>query len=94
MEFLIVILTILLIYFGLKIMGRILVPLLLKYVSKKMERKFKEGFGQYQQQSHNTQRSQPKEGETVIDKNPVRTKKDPSRSSKKVGEYIDFEEID
>ena len=51
-----------------------------------MEKKFGEAFKQYQ----NQQNQNPKEGETIIDKKP----NSDSNSSKKVGEYIDFEEID
>ncbi|ETN96309.1 protein of unknown function [Zhouia amylolytica] len=95
MDVLIVLLTILLIYFGLKVLGRVLAPFLLKYISKKMEKKFREGFGQYQQQAtYKNEQYQTKEGETVIDKKPTRNKKNTSKSSKKVGEYIDFEELD
>lgn len=92
MDFLIIILTILLIYFGFKILMRLLLPLLLKYASKKMEKKFREGFGgPFQQQPNNEK--QTKEGETIIDKSPQQTKRN-ATSTKKVGEYIDFEEID
>ena len=50
-----------------------------------------ERFGdQFQQQQHANDRNRPKEGETVIDKMPNKAK----TSDKKVGEYIDYEEID
>lgn len=50
-----------------------------------MQQKFE---GQFNQ--HQNQRQPEKEGETVIDKMP----KNDSTSNKKVGEYIDYEEID
>lgn len=79
------ILIILLVYYGLKILTRIFAPYLVKYMSKKMQQKFEGQFGQqqHQEQSH-------KEGETVIDKMPNRTKS----SENKVGEYVDYEEIE
>ena len=65
-------------YIG-KFLMRIFAPLLIKYAAGKMEQKVKEQFGQHQQ----TQ--QPKEHKAPTHK---RT------STKKVGDYIDFEEID
>lgn len=79
------ILIILLVYYGLKILSRIFAPILVKYMSKKMQQKFE---GQFGQQPRQEQRH--KEGETVIDKIPNSSK----TSDKKVGEYIDYEELD
>lgn len=83
--FLRTILIILLVYYGLKILMRLFAPYLVQYMSKKMQERFT---GQNQQQ--NKTKNQPKEGETVIDKMPYQEK----TSDKKVGEYIDYEEID
>ncbi|GGG45616.1 DUF4834 family protein [Bizionia arctica] len=80
-----VILIILLIYYGFKILSRIFAPLLLKYVAKKAEERFGGQFGQNQQ----PKKEQTTEGEVTIDKAPERTS-----SNKKVGEYVDYEEID
>ena len=81
------ILIILLVYYGLKILGRIFAPYLMKYAAKKVEKKFGQGFGGFQQQ----QPPQPKpEGEVSIDKMPTQS----TASNKKVGEYVDYEEID
>lgn len=85
--FLRTILIILLIYYGLKILMRIFAPFLVRYMSKKMQERFGD---QFQQQQHTNGRNRPKEGETVIDKMPNKAK----TSDKKVGEYIDYEEID
>ena len=85
--FLRTILIILLIYYGLKILMRIFAPFLVRYMSKKMQERFGD---QFQQQQHANDRNRPKEGETVIDKMPNKAK----TSDKKVGEYIDYEEID
>ncbi len=81
------ILIILLVYYGLKILSRLFAPYLVRYMSKKMQQKFE---GQFQQQQRHQQGQQHKEGETVIDKMPNAN----SSSNKKVGEYIDYEEID
>lgn len=80
------ILIILLVWYGIKILTRLFAPYLMRYMSKKMKQKFEGQFGQQQQR----QQPREKEGETVIDKMPNRD----SSSSKKVGEYIDYEEVD
>lgn len=80
------ILIILLIYYGLKILSRIFAPYILKYLSKKVEKRFGEQFGE---QFNNQQYKSQKEGEVTIDKMPNQT-----QSNKKVGEYVDYEEID
>jgi hypothetical protein len=82
------VLIILLIYFGLKILARIFAPLLLRFVAKKAEQKFGEQFGGFKNQANQEKRQ--KEGETVIDKMPNQNKS----SNSKVGEYIDYEELD
>ena len=82
------ILIILLVYYGLKILSRLFAPYLLRYMSKKMQERFGQQF--QQQQPQKKQQAPQKEGETVIDKVPQSEKS----SNKKVGEYIDFEEID
>ena len=66
-------------YIG-KFLMRIFAPMLMKYAAGKMEQKVKEQFQQHQQ----PQREQQKKTEP-IHKN---------TSTKKVGDYIDFEEID
>jgi len=68
-----------------KILSRLFAPLLMKYVAKKAEERFGSQFGQYQQPKQENN----KEGEVSIDKVPQRT-----TSNKKVGEYVDYEEID
>lgn len=82
------ILILLLIYFGVKIVARILMPFFVRFVAKKTEERFGQQFGNY----HNTtnQRTKHKEGETVIDKVPNTDKS----TNKDVGEYIDYEEIE
>lgn len=82
------VLIILLFYFGFKILARLFAPLLLKFVAKKAEQKFGEQFGGFKNQGNQEKRQ--KEGETVIDKMPSQSKS----SNSKVGEYIDYEELD
>lgn len=81
------VLIILLVYFGFKIFIRFFGPLILKYfmkkVGKKVEQQFNQQFGGF------AQNKQEKE-KTTLDKNP----KSNTRNDKKVGEYIDYEEID
>ncbi|MCF8714147.1 DUF4834 family protein [Joostella atrarenae] len=89
MQLLRTILIILLVWYGFKILSRLFGPYLIKYASKKMEKKFSQQFGQ--QQNQNRQQTNYKEGETVIDKKPQNSN---TNSSGKVGEYIEFEEID
>lgn len=84
------ILIILLVWFGLKILARLFAPFLVRFVAKKAEEKFGQQFGGFQNQNTQRQQQQRKEGETVIDKMPRQNKK----SNEKVGEYIDYEEID
>lgn len=79
------ILIILLVYYGLKILTRLFAPYAMRYMSRKMQERFGGHFEQQQPRAN-----QAKEGETLIDKMPERR---PS-SNKKVGEYIDYEEID
>ncbi len=86
MGFLRTILIILLVWYGVKILLRFFSPYLVKYMSKKMQERFGQQFPPNQQNDRN----RPKEGETVIDKMPHQQK----TSDKKVGEYIDYEEID
>lgn len=80
------ILIIVLVYYGLKLLARIFAPFLLKYAARKFEKQFNESFNK----TSNHQNSSNKEGETIIDSIPNQQQ----QSNKKVGEYIDFEEID
>lgn len=90
MQLLRTILIIVLVYYGIKILSRLFAPYLMKYASKKMSQKFEQQY-RAQQQQKNGNTSPYREGETVIDKKP---KSSESKTSSKVGEYIEFEEID
>ena len=81
------VLIILLVYYLLKILGRWFAPKLFSYAAKKTEQHFRERFGQYAEQKPSTEEQM---GDVIIDKN---TTNKPN-TSKKVGEYIDFEEIE
>lgn len=78
------ILILILVYYGVKLLLKWLGPKLFNYAVKKTEQRFGQQFGNFQdanKQSKNNTRANKKE----------RPKSNPS---KKVGEYIDFEEIE
>ena len=64
-------------------------PRIFGYAARKTEEHFKEKFGEFAQQNQN---HEDRVGDVIIDKKPTRTRK--SKNSEKVGDYIDFEEID
>jgi hypothetical protein len=81
MVFLKTLLIILLVFFGLKLMAKYLGPILLKYVFKKVRKSMENKF--------NSAQSQTQDQETQTSKT---SKSKPKES--KVGEYVDYEEID
>lgn len=87
MAFLKTILIILLVYYGLKILVRLFAPKILSFAAKKAEAHFRRTFGGFEGPSPS---SEEKVGDVIIDKKPKGNQKD----SEKVGEYIDFEEVD
>jgi len=80
-----VVLIILLIYFGFKLIIRWFGPLILKYILRRVGKKFEKQFGNFDPAAE-----KKKEGEVSIEKKP----KKPRDGKKDVGEYIDYEEID
>ncbi len=76
-----------LLYYGFKLLWKWLAPKMLNYAVKKTNEKFSQQFGNYQDSFG----QQAREGETIVNKKTFNKKSNPS---KKVGEYIDFEEID
>ncbi|MAU15807.1 MAG: DUF4834 domain-containing protein [Muricauda sp.] len=80
------ILIVILVYYGLKLLLKWLAPKILNYAVKKTGERFGQQFGN----PADFDNGRPREGETTISKKPFRR----SNPSKKVGEYIDFEEID
>lgn len=84
--FLKTILIVLLIYFGLKFLIRLLTPYILRYISKKAGQQFEKFFGNQPDAASHRQR----EGDITIERKPQYQ----ARNKKKVGEYVDFEEIE
>jgi hypothetical protein len=82
--FLRTILIIILIYYGLKYVGKILFPIFFQKIVKNVEKKVREQQGYQPEQDH------VKEGETTIDRKPRQNKE----SNNTVGEYIDYEDVD
>jgi len=80
------ILILILVYYGIKILLKWLAPRLLNYAVKKTTQRFGEQFGSAA--GHATAERPPRK--STVDKK-TRPKSNPS---KKVGEYIDFEEIE
>ncbi len=80
------ILILIIVYYLAKIVLKWLAPKLLHFAMQKAEERFEQQFGEFRQQGRPPQN----EGETTIH----RTPNPKSNPSKKVGEYIDFEEIE
>jgi hypothetical protein len=84
MNFFRTIIVILLIYYIFKFLAKLFAPYLMKKMVNKMQEKAQ---GKHQHQHSN---SNVKEGETIIDKKPVKS----NQSNNSVGEYVDYEEVD
>jgi len=84
MAFLKTILIIFLVYYLLKFLAKLFAPKILNYAAKKTESRFREAFDN--QRPYN----QEEDENVIIKKKSSRKKND----SEKVGEYIDFEELD
>ncbi|WDO12628.1 DUF4834 family protein [Flavobacterium sp. WW92] len=74
------------IYYGFKLLARIFFPIMVRTVVQKAEQSF-----QQQQQNYQRQNSQDDFVNGNINTN---RRSDRPRETKKVGEYIDYEEID
>ncbi len=81
------ILVILLVYYLFKILARWFAPKLFAYAAKRTEKHFREQFENFQTFNQDEQRP---EGDVSIDKKPTSNK----GTSKDIGEYIDFEELE
>ena len=79
------ILIIVIIYYALKFIGRIVFPMFFKRMMNNVEKKFND-----QQFNNSTSERKVKEGETIIDKTPNQS----SKSNNDVGEYVDYEDVD
>lgn len=84
--FLKTILIVLLVYFGLKFLFRLATPYLLRYFSRKAGQQFEKFFGNHPDMN----RAREKEGNISIDKMPTQHRP----SGKKVGEYVEYEEVE
>lgn len=67
-----------------KFLGRIFIPIILKRFIRKSSQKFGKKFN-----NMNSRRTKSNEGDVIIE-----GKKNKSKLSDKVGEYVDFEEVD
>ena len=76
-------LVIAIIYFGIRIVSRYVLPLLVDKGLKNMQQKM-------QDQKRQNQRSSRNDGEVTIEKN----KKNTNNNSQSKGDYVDFEEVD
>tara|TARA_A100000171_G_scaffold53136_1_gene77633 strand:+ start:5637 stop:5960 length:324 start_codon:yes stop_codon:yes gene_type:complete len=92
MDFLKTVLIVLLVFFALRFSWKLAKPYLFKYIAKKMGQRFEKSFGANPFGENPFQQTQKKEkeGKVTIDRDTPNTRK----SSKTVGEYVDFEEVD
>lgn len=81
------ILIIVLVYYLFKILAKLFAPKIINYAAKKTEAHFKERFGDFTNPN-----AGPEEevGDVIVEKKTSKKTND----SEKVGDYIDFEEID
>lgn len=82
MTFLKTILIILLVYFGLRLLAKYFGPLILKYVFKKVQKNMENQFNP----PHQEPRNEPKRSRRSFKSN--------TNAKSKVGEYVDYEEIE
>jgi hypothetical protein len=87
MGFLKTLLIIILVYYLLKLIGRWLAPRVFNYAAKKTERHFRDAFEQANMGGNTGE-------QRVHDQHHSKNKTGSKGSSKEVGEYIDFEEIE
>lgn len=80
------ILIIVAVYYGLKFLMRFLAPILMRKLVQKAEQNFRQANGQYYSEQQQNQYQNPQK--------PTSSKSENPRSTKKVGEYIDYEEIE
>ncbi len=80
-------LILLLVYFGLKILFRLAMPFLMRYIAKKATQKMENAF---RGSNFNNANNKKEEGKTTLHN----FSKNKSQNKKPVGEYVDYEEID
>lgn len=74
-------------YYVIKFLARLFFPIVIRKVVSKAEESFKQ---QYQNQQSNSNQNRPSRDEIVFDT----AKSNNPKSTKKVGEYVDYEEIE
>ena len=79
------------VYYAFKFLMRLLAPYLMKKMVEKAGANFKQ---QYQQYQHYQQQQQPNYSSKTRDESTASSTEKNPRSTKKIGEYIDYEEID
>lgn len=89
MDFLITVLAIIAGYYVLRYAFRLLAPKMMGYAAKKAESHLKKKFEQFAEQQHTGYANKD-----TAKKNTTNKKDLKSNPAKKVGEYIDFEEIE
>ncbi|MAM27527.1 MAG: DUF4834 domain-containing protein [Flavobacteriaceae bacterium] len=91
MDFLKTVLIILLVFFALRFSWKLAKPYLMRYIARKMGERFEKSFGAnpFGTNPFETQNGE-EEGKVTIDRDAPNER----RSSKKVGEYVDFEEVE
>tara|TARA_B100000287_G_C20364801_1_gene675308 strand:- start:423 stop:683 length:261 start_codon:yes stop_codon:yes gene_type:complete len=85
MQFLRTILIIFLVYYCLKLIGRLIAPFLIKKMANKMQDRFNRKF-----MNHQNTCQEAEEGTITIQNSKAKNKS----NSKDIGDYIDFEEIE
>ena len=88
MGFLKLILILILGYYLFKLLARWFGPMLFSYAVRKTEKKFREQFGNFE--PYNQHDEEIEIGDVSIDKKPTKRK----TTSRDVGEYIEFEELE
>ena len=81
------ILIIMLVYYGIKLISRLLFPILMKRFANKMQDRFQ---GQFNQQFNHQDSPVEKEGKVIIKTKLKKSKTD----TNDMGDYVDFEEVD
>ncbi|QIE58607.1 DUF4834 family protein [Rasiella rasia] len=91
MDFLRTILIVLLVFFALRFSWKLAKPYLMRYIAKKMGERFEKSFGANPFGNNPFgKNTQEEEGTITIDRDAPNTR----RTSKKVGDYVDFEEVE
>lgn len=77
-------------YYVIKFLAKLFLPLLVKKVVQKAGDNFQRQYQQNQQNQSNTWQKKSNSDEIIIDTSNAKK----ARQTKKVGEYVDYEEID